>query len=96
MTLNNTNYGYLLSKETLLIIFLFKVWHENVWKRGHVFDNWYSWVISKNIGIEFGMDKCIAVRIKQGKICYMVDINMPDEQRMKNIEESEYNYLVFI
>ena len=42
------------------------------------------------------MDKCIAVRIKQGKICYMVDINMPDEQRMKNIEESEYNCLVFI
>ena len=74
----------------------FMEWHEAVWKRGHVFDNWYSWVISKNIGIEFGMDKCIAVCIKQGKICYMVDINMPDEQRMKNIEEIEDNYLVFI
>ena len=42
--------------------------------------------------MEFGMDKCSTMRIKKGKICDTEDIEMPDGQRMKQIEESGYKY----
>ena len=35
-------------------------------------------MISKDIGMEFGMDKCSTVRIKKGKVCDMEDNEMPD------------------
>ena len=44
------------------------------------------WIISKDIGMEFGMDKCSTVCIKKGKICDMEDIEMPDGQQMKQID----------
>ena len=53
-------------------------------------------IISKDIVMEFGMDKCAIVRIKKGKICDMEDIEMPDRQRMKQIEKSGYRYLGII
>ena len=53
-------------------------------------------IISKDIVMEFGMDKCAIVRIKKGKICNMEDIEMPDRQRMKQIEKSGYRYLGII
>ena len=42
------------------------------------------------------MDKCAIVRIKKGKICDMEDIEMPDRQRMKQIEKSGYRHLGII
>ena len=42
------------------------------------------------------MGKCTIVCIKKGKICDMEDIEMPDRQRMKQIEESRYRYLGII
>ena len=53
-------------------------------------------IISKDIVMEFGMDKCAIVRIKKGKICNMEDIEMPDRQRMKQIEKSGYRHLGII
>ena len=54
------------------------------------------WVISKDIGMEFGIDKCSIVCIKKGKIWVMEDIEMPNGQRMKNIKENGYKYLGII
>ena len=48
--------------------------------------------MSKDIGMEFGMDKCSPVRINKGKFCDMEDIRMADGQRMKQIEERGYKY----
>ena len=53
-------------------------------------------VISKDIGMGFGIDKCSTVCIKKGKICDMEDTEMPNGQRMKNIKENGYKYLGII
>ena len=53
-------------------------------------------IISKDIVMEFGMDRCTTVRIKKGKICDMEYIEMPDRQRMKQIAKSGYRYLGII
>ena len=53
-------------------------------------------IISQDVGMKFGMNKCSTVRIKKRKICDMEDIEMPDGQRMKQIEESGYKYLGII
>ena len=42
--------------------------------------------------MEFGMEECSTMRIKKGKICDMEDIEMPDGQRMKQIEESDCKF----
>ena len=49
------------------------------------------WIITKNIGVKFGMDKCNTVRIKKRRIFDMEDIDVPDGQRMKNIEKVPIN-----
>ena len=53
-------------------------------------------IISKDIGKEFGMDKCRTVRSKKGENCDMEDIEMLDGQQMKQVEESGYKYLGII
>ena len=53
-------------------------------------------IIFKDIGMEFGMDKCITVHIKKGKLNDMEDIEMLDGQRMKQLEKSGYKYLGII
>ena len=95
MTLNSNNYGYVLSKETPINHLLFM---DDLKLYGKTERELKSLVhaariISKNIGIEFGMEKCSTGRIKKGKIFDMEDIEMPDGQRMKQIEESGYKYL---
>ena len=52
------------------------------------------WVTSTDIGMVLEMDKSSTVGIKKGK--NMEYTEMPDEQRMKNIEESGYRYLCII
>ena len=54
----------------------------------------YCWVTSKDIGMVLEMDKSSTVGTKKGK--NMEYTEMPDEQRMKNIEESGYRYLCII
>ena len=49
------------------------------------------WIITKNIGVKFGMDKCNTVRIKKRRIFDMEDIDVPDGQRIKNIEKVPIN-----
>ena len=49
------------------------------------------WIISKDIGVKFGMDKCNTVRIKKRRIFDMEDIDVPDGHRMKNIEKVPIN-----
>ena len=43
--------------------------------------------------MEFGMDKCMTVHPKKGKICDIQDIEMVDGQQMKRIKEMGYIYL---
>ena len=98
MTLNSTNYGYVLQKETpinhLLIMDDLKLYGKTERELQSLVHT--VRIISKDIGMEFGMDKCSTVRIKKGKICDMEDIETADGQRMKQIEESGYKYLVII
>ena len=49
------------------------------------------WIISKDIGVKFGMDKCNTVHIKKRRISDMEDIDVPDGERMKNIEKVPIN-----
>ena len=49
------------------------------------------WIKSKDIGVKFGTDKCNTVRIKKRRIFDMEDIDVPDGQRMKNIEKVPIN-----
>ena len=49
------------------------------------------WIITKNIGVKFGMDKCNTVRIKKRRIFDMEDIDVPDGQQIKNIEKVPIN-----
>ena len=52
--------------------------------------------ILKYISMKFGMDKYSTVRIKKRKICDVVDVEMPDEPQMKQIEESDSKFLGII
>ena len=97
MTLNSTNYRYLLLKETPLIIFYSWIIRSCMVKQSYYNYRVHTiWVISKNIGMESGIDKCSTVCIKKGKICDMEDIEMPNGQRVKNIKENGYKYLGII
>ena len=98
MTFNSTKYGYLLTKETTMNYLLFMddlnlyVKTESELKSLVHTDR----IVSKDIAMEFGMDKFSTVHIKKGKICDMEDIEIPYLQRMKQIEESGYEYLGII
>ena len=98
MTLNGTNYGYLLSKGTPINRLLFmedlKLCGKTECKLQSLIHT--VWIMSKDIGMEFGMDKCNTVRIKKGKICDMEDIEIRNGQQMKQNEGSGYKYLGII
>ena len=98
LSMNSTNYGYLLSKETPINQLLFmddlKIYSKTERELQSLVHT--VQMISKDISMEFGMDKCSTVRIKKGKVCDMEDNEMPDGQQMKQIEESGYKYLAII
>ena len=85
MTLNNTNYGYLLSKEAPINHVLFMDDLKFYDKTERELQSLVHTVrtISKYIGLEFGMEKYCTVCIKKGKICDMEYTEMVDEQRMR-------------
>ena len=98
VTLNGTNYGYLLSKGTPINRLLFmedlKLCGKTECKLQSLIDT--VWIMSKDIGMEFGMDKCNTVRIKKGKICDMEDTEIRNGQQMKQNEGGGYKYLGII
>ena len=98
VTLNGTNYGYLLSKGTpinrLLLMEDLKLCGKTECKLQSLIHT--VWIMLKDIGMEFGVDKCNTVRIKKGKICDMEDIEIRNGQQMKQNEGSGYKYLGII
>ena len=51
-------------------------------------------VFSKDIGMEFGIEKCAMLAMKKGKIVKPVGIELPDGKIIKSLEEGEsYKYL---
>ena len=73
VTLNSTNYGYLLSKETPINHLLFMHDLKLYGKTERELQSLVHTVriISKDTGMEFGMEKCSNVRITKEKICDM-------------------------
>ena len=51
-------------------------------------------VFSKDIGMEFGTEKCAMLVMEKGKIVKSVGIELPDGKVIKSLQESEsYKYL---
>ena len=46
-------------------------------------------VFSKDIGMEFGIEKCAMLMIETGKILKSVGIEMPDDKVIKSLQEDE-------
>ena len=92
--MDSTNYEYLLSKGTPINHSLSMNGVKTYDKTERELQSLVHTVqiMSKDIGMEFGMDKCSPVRINKGKFCDMEDIRMADGQRMKQIEERGYKY----
>ena len=92
------DFGYLLSKGTPINRLLFmedlKLCGKTECKLQSLIHT--VWIMSKDIGMEFGMDKCNTVRIKKGKICDMEDTEIRNGQQMKQNEGGGYKYLGII
>ena len=51
-------------------------------------------VFSEDIGMEFGIEKCVMLVMEKGKIVKSLGIKLPDGKVIKSIEEGEsYKYL---
>ncbi|CAB3982989.1 Hypothetical predicted protein [Paramuricea clavata] len=50
-------------------------------------------IVSKDIGMEFGIKKCGMLVMKRGKIVECNGIQLPDEETIKFVEEDGYKYL---
>ena len=46
-------------------------------------------IFSKDIGMEFGIQKCAMLMIETGKILKSVGIEMPDDKVIKSLQEDE-------
>ena len=50
-------------------------------------------VFSDDIGMEFGLDKCAMLVMEAGKRVACEGIDLPDGQRIKEVDENAYKYL---
>ncbi|CAB3978867.1 Hypothetical predicted protein [Paramuricea clavata] len=50
-------------------------------------------IVSKDIGMEFGIKKCGMLVMKRGKIVECNGIQLPDEETIKSVKEDGYKYL---
>ena len=51
-------------------------------------------VFSEDIGMEFGIEKCVMLVMEKGKIMKSVGIELPDRKVIKSLQEGEsYKYL---
>ena len=88
---------FLRSKEKINHLFFVDDWKlcsrnekrlDKLVQTGHVF--------SKDIGMEFGIEKCAMLVIKKGKIVKSVGIELPDDKVIKSLQEGEsFQYLYF-
>ena len=98
LSMNSTNYGYLRLKETPINNILLMHDQKLYGKTERELQSLVHTVriISKDTGMEFGMDKYSTARIRKGKMCDMEDKEMPYGQRMKQIAKSGCKYPGFI
>ena len=50
-------------------------------------------VYSEDIGMSFGLDKCAVLELKRGRIVKSEGIDLPDGEKMKEIDKEGYKYL---
>ena len=50
-------------------------------------------ILSNDIGMEFGKKKCDVLVLKRGKVVSSAGVEMPDDERIKEIEKNGYKYL---
>ena len=51
-------------------------------------------VFSKDIGMQFGLDKCAALTMKRGRIVKSGGIEFPNDKKIRSLEQdSSYKYL---
>ena len=50
-------------------------------------------LFSEDIGMQFGIKKCGVLIMERGKVIRADGIRLPDEQPMKDIDETGYTYL---
>ena len=53
-------------------------------------------VITEDIGMKFGMDKCNMMAMERGKMKWSEGIVLPDGETMKQIDRTGYKYLGFV
>ena len=53
-------------------------------------------IMSKDVGMEFGIEKCAVLVMKRGVVVQNDGIVLPDDQVIKNVDESGYKYLGII
>ena len=51
------------------------------------------WLISQDIGMEFGIKKCCVVVLKQGNLCKSEGIKLINAQTIKEVDDKGYKYL---
>ena len=50
-------------------------------------------IVSSEIGMQFGIDKCAVLVMKRGKLVLCDGIEMPDGNSIREVEESGFKYL---
>ena len=50
-------------------------------------------VVSTDIRMEFGIEKCALINIQRGKVTRTEGIQLPDGNSIKDIDETGYKYL---
>ena len=51
------------------------------------------WSYSEDIGMKFGIDKCAVLGLERGRLVRSEGIELPDGERMKEVDEEGYKYL---
>ena len=50
-------------------------------------------IFSDDVGMAFGLDKCVVLVLKRGKVVRTEGIELPDEKRMREVNLDGYKYL---
>ena len=50
-------------------------------------------ILSEDIGMKFGLQKCGVVILKKGKLVKFDGIHLPNQEIMKEVDENGYTYL---
>ena len=96
MILRNTGKGYQLEKQGIVINHLMfmddiKIYGKNTKEIDSLVQT--IRIITEDMRMEFGIDKCAVVNINKGKIIQTEGIKLPDNKTIKDIGISSYKYL---